>query len=163
MNANIKHMDAESYLEQRVDDQLAFYEKAANKSKRTYSGMQISVIVLGLLVPVVVNIPSEWGDGLDMSLPIKIAVTVMSLSLAVLNGVLNFKKYGDLWLSYRMTEELLKHEKYLFLTGSAKYKNPESSFPKFVQTIESIISAEHNKFRSLIEDAKRPATTAESE
>ncbi len=161
MNANIEHMDAATYLEQRVDDQLTYYEKAANTTKQTYTRMQTSIIVLGLLVPVIINIPSSWG-GVDITLPIRITVTVMSLALAMLNGLLNFKKYGDLWLSYRMTEELLKHEKFLFLTGSARYGKADSSFPEFVQTVESIISAEHNKFRSLIEDAKRPAGRGES-
>ena len=158
MNANAQQMDADNYLNHRVNGQLEFYEKAATNAKRTYSSIQISVIVLGLLVPVVVNIPSNMlGDEINLSKGIQVAVTLMSLSLAVLNGLLNFKKYGDLWLSYRMTEELLKHEKFLFLTGSGNYKQSDSSFPQFVQTVESIISAEHNKFRSLIEDAKKPA------
>ena len=158
MNANTQQLDADSYLKQRVEGQLAFYEKAATSAKRAYSLMQISIIVLGLLVPVVVNIPPDvLGDKINLAPGIQLAVTLMSLSLAVLNGLLNFKKYGDLWLSYRMTEELLKHEKFLFLTGSGSYEKSDSSFPQFVQTVESIISAEHNKFRSLIEDAKRPA------
>jgi len=80
----------------------------------------------------------------------------MSLSLAGLNGLLNFRKYGDLWLSYRMTEEFLKHEKYLFLTFSGKYSDEKLAFPAFVESIEGIVSTEHSKFRSLIEEARRP-------
>ena len=55
-----------------------------------------------------------------------------------------------------MTEELIKHEKYLFQTSSGQYTKSETATQRFVQTIESIVSSEHNKFRALIEDAKRP-------
>ncbi len=154
-------MDPASYLKERVEDQLSYYEKAANKAKRAYTRIQITIIVLGLLVPVVVNIPSEWGNGINLDIPIRIAVTIMSLALAILNGILNFRKYGDLWLSYRMTEELLKHEKFLYLTRAGKYSEAETAYSEFAQSIESILSAEHNKFRSLIEDEKRPASKGE--
>jgi hypothetical protein len=160
MNSTVDVMDPSSYMKQRVDDQLKYYEKAANRAKKAYNVTQTAIIVLGLLVPVAVNVPVEWGNGtnpLDISLHIKVLVTVMSLSLAILNGIANFKKYGDLWLSYRMTEELLKHEKFMFQTRTGKYGNPDTAFSEFVQFIESILSAEHNKFRSLVEEARRPA------
>ncbi len=157
MSTVINKMDPANYLEERVEDQLRYYEKSANKAKRVYTRIQIAIIVLGLLVPVVVNIPTDWNNGVELDLAIRIAVTIMSLALAILNGVSNFRKYGDLWLSYRMTEELLKHEKFLFLARAGKYSEAETAYSEFAQTIESILSAEHNKFRSLVEDAKRPA------
>ena len=150
-------MDKETYLQKRVADQLDFYEKAANKAKRHHVYVQSTIIILGLLVPVVVNLPTKWGDTFDGSIVIRIIVTILSLLLASLTGIANFRKYGELWLSYRMTEELIKNEKYLFLTSSARYVNQETAFSIFVQTVESIISSEHNKFRSIIEEAKRPA------
>ena len=67
MDANsvtTERMDAGTYVEMRVEDQLNYYEKAANRAKRTFMWMQTSVIVLGLLVPVIVNIPASWGSGL---------------------------------------------------------------------------------------------------
>lgn len=137
---------------------MAYYANAANQAKRKYTWMQSWVIVLGLLVPVVINIPASWGGDLNIDLPIKIAVTVMSLTLAILNGLLNFRKYGELWLSYRMTEELLKNEKYFFLTATGKYSDREAAFANFVATVEAIISSEHDKFRGLTEQVKQAAT-----
>ncbi len=163
MHDSASHMNEDAYLRDRVDDQLGFYESAANRAKITYNGMQMSIIVLGGLVPVIVNAPvalaPESIQG-SLTLGVRSSVTVMSLVVAILTGVLNFKKYGDLWLSYRMTEELLKHEKFSYLTRSGKYATGDA-FDKFVQTIESLISHEHKKFHSLIQDSKRP--TAESE
>ena len=167
MNANsgtTGRMDAGTYLEKRVEDQLSYYKKAANRAKRTYMWMQSSIIVLGLLVPVIVNIPSSWGSGegaVNLTVEIRIAVTVFSLTLAILTGILNFRKYGDLWLSYRLTEESIKHEKFMFLTRAGPYES-EPAFPPFVEKFESIVSAEHGKFRTLIEQARRPARAEEN-
>ena len=156
-------MDIEKYMTDRVDHQLKYYENAANKAKKTHVRMQTSIIVLGLLVPVVINLPSEWGPLGDVQALIKGAVTVLSLTLAMLTGLANFRKNGDLWLTFRRTEELLKHEKYLFLTDSGPYYNNEKAANDFVETIESIISAEHNKFRTLVEASKRPAGKGQAE
>ena len=159
-----ERMDAGTYVEMRVEDQLNFYEKAANRAKRTFMWMQTSIIVLGVLVPVIVNIPSSWGSGesaVDLTTAIKIAVTVFSLTVAILTGILNFRKYGDLWLSYRLTEESIKHEKFMFLTRAGPYTS-EPAFPSFVEKFESIVSAEHGKFRTLFEEARRPARAEET-
>ena len=144
------------YLEKRVDDQLSYYGNAANKQKRKYVYTQSAIIILGLLVPVIINLPKEIS-GVDLSMWIQLTTTILSLSLAVMNGMLNFLKFGDLWLSYRMTEEVLKQEKYLFLASAGKYQDKENAYSQFVETVESIISSEHNKFRNLINEARRPS------
>lgn len=150
------YADPNIYLEKRVDDQLSYYENAANKQKRKYVYTQSAIIILGLLVPVIINLPKEIS-GVDLSMWIQLTTTILSLSLAVMNGMLNFLKFGDLWLSYRMTEEVLKQEKYLFLASAGKYQNKENAYSQFVETVESIISSEHNKFRNLINEARRPS------
>ncbi len=155
-------MGVESYMAERVEDQLRYYGQSATSAKRKYMVFQSSIIVLGLLVPVVVNVPGSWGQGADLTIPIKVTVTILSLSLAMLNGLLNFRKYGDLWLSFRMTEEMLKQEKFLFLARAGKYSNNSSAYRTLVETVESLVSAEHNKFRSLIEDARRPTVERRS-
>jgi len=163
MNASTNQVTEEVYLNDRVDDQLEYYETAANNTKKIFNRMQLLIIILGVLVPVAINFPvelvsKEHTDAL--SLGVRLSVTIMSLIVAILTGILNLKKYGDLWLQYRMTEELIKHEKFTYLTRSGKYAS-DDAFDKFVQTIESLISHEHNKFHSLIQDSKRPAAEAE--
>ena len=164
MSAVKSDISSEEYLRDRVDDQINYYESAASIAKRKYNWMQSFIIVFGLLVPVIVNLPFEWelnGRTVNVTGLIQLIVTILSLSLAILTGLLNFKKYGELWLSYRMTEELLKHQKFLFLARSGKYAGTDS-FDEFVQTIESLISSEHNKFHSLIQEASRPKEVNES-
>lgn len=156
MDGQEMRMDVGRYMQERVDDQLAYYRDAANKAKQRHIYMQSAIILLGLVIPVLVNAPTRWELGLDGAIWMRIVLTCLSLLLAGLTGIANFRKFGELWLSYRMTEELIKHEKFLFLTSSGIYKNPDTAFGALTQTVESIISSEHNKFRAIIKEAKRP-------
>jgi len=142
-------LDPKAYLDERVEGQLVYYEKAASRAKRTYILFQSTIIVLAVIVPVLVNVQ-------PMSVGLRVLTTVMSLLLAILSGLLSFRKYGELWLSYRATEELLKQEKYLFLTQAGRYADSQSPFKDFATTIEGIISGEHSKFIAMIEEARRP-------
>lgn len=153
MEQMLETMDPGQYILERVDDQLTYYEKAANKAKSKHVTFQTSILVLALLVPVIANLKMDTGV-------LNYSVTITSLLLAMLTGIANFRKFGDLWLSYRTTEESIKREKFLFLTSSGKYAGNDAAFSEFVGTMESILSAEHNKFRSLIEDAQRPTAPA---
>jgi hypothetical protein len=98
-------MDIERYLKDRVEDQMRYYESAANSAKRKHFFIQTAIVILGLVVPVVVNLPNSWGSTEISQDFIKGAVTILSLSLAILTGVSNLRKYGDLWLTYRMIKE----------------------------------------------------------
>jgi hypothetical protein len=147
------YLTDETYLTERVKDQLNYYERQANKAKRHHLMTQTTLIMLGVLIPVVLNV--DWFQEDRQTV-----VTVLSLFLAILTGWVNFRKPGDLWLSYRATEEMLKHEQYLFRTHSGDYQEADTAFPRFVERIEGIISAEHQKFRALQESAKRPTTPA---
>lgn len=147
-------MDIETYIKERVDDQLSYYASAASRAKQHHVRTQSVIIFLGVLVPVVVNLPESWFGFVDDT-PIQVAVTVLSLTLAILTGIVNFRKYGELWLTYRTTEEMLKHEKYMYLTRSGGYASIEKPERIFVQKIEAIIADEHGHFRNLVEDANK--------
>lgn len=150
-------MNPEQYIQERVQDQLTYYRKAANRTKQAHIWIQSSIILLGILVPVLANLDVNL-----IGVSKTAVITVVSLLLAALTGISNFRKYGDLWLAYRTTEELLKKELFLFQTGAAPYTEKDSAFSEFVQNIESTISIEHERFRSLIESSRRPATHKEA-
>lgn len=106
-STNFNAMDPATYLKERVIDHLSYYELAANRAKKANNRTLMAIIVLGLLVQVMISIPGQWGSDpniVDVTLAMKVIVTIMSLALAGLNGIANFKKFSDLWLSYRTTE-----------------------------------------------------------
>ena len=155
--------DAEAYLRERVDDQLRYYESAAGRAKRTHFRIQYVIIAFAAAVPVVMNLPSEFG-GTNLSVALRLSATAMSLTVAILSGLASFRKDGDLWLTFRGTEELLKQEKFLFQMQAGPYEDvPEdqSRLAMFTARVESLISAEHTKFRFLIQESKRPTKSNE--
>ena len=152
-------LDAQGYLKDRVADQLSYYSAAATRAKRNHYWAQSIMIMLAAAVPVVVNLPVSTDEANVLASP-KALATIMSLIVAILGGLTNFRKDGDLWLNFRRTEELLKQESFLFRTSAGPYrglKTEEDRLAELSMRVESLISAEHNKFRSLIEDSRRPS------
>jgi hypothetical protein len=142
-------IDVEGYLSGRLDEQIAFYEGAARRAKQMHLWLQGGIIVLSVMVPVAVNRPQD-GSGWAHYL-----VLAFALLLPAMTGLVSFRKYGETWMSYRTTAELLKNEKYLFLTGSGHYRDNPHAFQDLVEAVESLLSAEHTKFRAFFTEVRQ--------
>ena len=59
----------------------------------------------------------KFNSGIE-NLLIKIIIGIIGVSIALIAGIMNLYKFHENWVSYRTTAEILKHEKYLFLTGA---------------------------------------------
>ena len=149
-----------AYMKGRVLEQLRYYESSANKAKKSHLRTQTAVIILSVLVPVILNLPDVFF-GADPALRRQITATVLSVSLAICTGLAGFRRWGDLWLSFRLTEEVLKQERFLFIARVGDYGDDTNRFSRFVERVESIVSSEHQKFRSLIEQARRPSKSSD--
>lgn len=145
-------MDVEAYLAARLDDQIDYYEMAASRAKRRHLRLQSGIIVLSSLVAVMVEQPFAQGPVLRFGL------AVVSLLVPTLTSLANFRKDGELWLSYRTMGELLKNEKFLFLTGSGRYRDEPAPFPALVEAVEGLLSAEHDRFRAVLAQSRQGAT-----
>ncbi len=73
----------------------------------------------------------------------KLALGLIGVIITLLNFVLSLNKYHENWIQYRMTCELLKHERYLYRTGSGEYAQLDAAFQRLVNRCESIISSEN--------------------
>lgn len=146
-------IDAEGYVAGRLEDQIAYYDAAANRAKRTHLRLQTGILVLSVLMPVVVNRPAEGNAWL------RYLILALAVLLPAMTGLAAARKYGEMWLSYRMAGELLKNEKYLFLTGSGRYRGNPNAFQDLVETVESLLSAEQTKFRAFFAEARHTAGT----
>jgi hypothetical protein len=144
-------IDVEGYLSGRLEEQIAYYEKAASRAKQMHLRLQGGIIVLSVMVPVAVNRPQDWSGW-----P-RFLVLIFALMLPAMTGLSSFRKYGETWLSYRTTAELLKNEKYLFLTGSGRYRDNPYAFQDLVEAVESLLSAEHTKFRAFFTEVRQAA------
>ncbi len=135
-------MNEEEYLEQRVDNQIGWYDSKGGRNKKMFNGLKIVEIIVALSIPLFVNfIPEELSS--------KFIVSFLGVIIAAIAGIISLMKYQENWLEYRTTAESLKHEKYLFVTKSGQYGDKQA-FGRFVERIENLISKENSKWAEFI-------------
>ncbi|WP_236252913.1 DUF4231 domain-containing protein [Echinicola sp. 20G] len=138
-------MTPEEYIEERVDFQMDWYERKALHNKNLFIWKEGLTIVFAALIPFFAGLDSD-----GKILPLTIAV--LGVLVTVLTGLASILKLEKKWIEYRTTAEMLKHEKYLFLTNADPYSDPTSSYPNFVSKIESLISKENTTWNNYIKN-----------
>ena len=132
-------MTPQEYMAERLNDQIKYYDKTANLSKKTYLRNRTITVVAGAIVPVLVNVEFPY-DNLVTSFLSLLVVLIVSLE-----GVYH---YREQWINSRSTSEALRKEYFLFSTKEGPYKKIQSSqdeaFILFVERIEYLIESENN-------------------
>ena len=135
---DFKEMSQKEYMIERLNDQLKYYDKVANRSKKRYLQSRTISVVAGALVPVLVNLTFPYSQIITTILSV-IVVLIVSLE-----GVWHFREQ---WVNARSTSEALRKEYFVYSTGEGVYKNfkdPKNAFILFVERIEALIEAENN-------------------
>lgn len=141
-------MDEQEYLEQRLDDQINWYDKKSKYNQQMYKRLILVEIILS------VSIPFLTSYATDKNPEIKIVIGVMGIGIALIAGIMNLYKFNENWINYRKTSEVLKQEKFLFLSKSGVYDDDKSTniaYNSLVTRVESIISTENSNW-----EKKRP-------
>ncbi len=134
-------MTTEEYLEERVENQRAWYSKKSAVLKKRHQSLRVIVILISVILPFLTGIMS------DKTPIIKITIAVGSLLIAFFEGISSLFKYQEQWLNYRNTAEALKREKLLFLTKSGPYETSQA-LPLLVTRCEGIMSEENQTWQS---------------
>ena len=136
-------MDKETfatYLKNRYQDQITYYETSAAKNQTKYKKMQGTIIVLAALTPIVVALP--LGD------PWEHLATVTSAVVAILTASLKTFNYQENWLNHRATSENLIKEQHFYEAGIGDYRTAEDKEALFVERVESVIAGENTTWIS---------------
>ena len=128
-------MTEQEYLTGRLDDQIAWYDGKSENSQFWYKVLSMTEYILAaILVPL--------GFFFFQEPCLKFLVSLIGALIAGVKYYSGLNKYHENWIQYRTTCEILKHEKYLYLTRSGGYAG-EKSFNQLVERCESIISSEN--------------------
>ncbi|HEC16464.1 MAG TPA: DUF4231 domain-containing protein [Sedimenticola sp.] len=128
-------MTEAEYIEQRLDDQIIWYDRKSQWNQLWYKRLRVVEIVCACSIPFVLSFTAD-GKGVMVGLAGLFGVVV-----AVVSGVISLFKFEENWVSYRATCEKLQHEKLLHATGTSPYDG-ENNLPLLVQRVEAIISRE---------------------
>lgn len=132
-------MNSETYLIDRVEDQINWYSTKSQWNQKFYKRLKTAEIIFAALIPFLVNyISANTGY-------YKAVVGLLGISVTVISGILSLFRFQENWIDYRATAESLKHEKFLFLTRAEPY-NVENPYLLLVQRTERLISQENTKW-----------------
>jgi hypothetical protein len=136
-------MTPHEYVQERVEQYQGWYDRKAVMMKSRYLRMRAFSVVGGGLVPVLINVPSEYT--LFGAPVVQLVVTIVSLLVVIAVSLESVFHYREQWKNYRSTEQLLGHEKFLFRSRVGRYRElkDDEAFRLFVERIEEAISIEN--------------------
>jgi len=89
------------------------------------------------------------------------AVTgLLGVIVVILESLQSIYQFQSHWISYRSTAEALKHEKYRWYAGSGPYLNAKNPEALLAERIEELVSTEHAKWTSEMEQAGKVKPSA---
>jgi hypothetical protein len=143
-------MNEQEYIEQRLQSQIDWYSGRAKRNQQGYRWLRVLEVVLASSIPFFTSLLKEisWMG---------IVISLMSVSIAILSGLLALYKFQENWIEYRGTAESLKHEKFMFLTRSGPY-SVEQPFPVLVERVEAILGKEGASWSGTMRQASAPAS-----
>ena len=138
----------ETYMDERVDDQIKWYDKKSMQMQKKYKFLKGVTIFLSAIIPIISLTNIEYFNT-------NIVASILAAIIAISEGMISLSNYGDNWTRYRSICETLKSEKYMFLNQSGVYSEEEDNFSFFVERIETIISQENINWASLNNESKK--------
>lgn len=132
------NINPEDYLKNRLDDQIAWYSKKSSRNQKMYKRLQMIIIITSVSIPFLSGYTGQYSF-------LNIIIGLIGVTIASITAILSLNKYQENWLEYRTTAESLKHQKYLYLTGTNPY-HEEKAFTILVQEVEVLISKENSNW-----------------
>jgi hypothetical protein len=158
MEPLLKTLTPEIYVKERLEQYQAWYDRKAVSVKSRYLRMRACSVIGGAIVPVLINMqqPGWIVHGVD---PVKIVVTLLSLMVVTFVSLESVFHYREQWKNYRSTEQLLGHERFLFLSRVGRYAELDDAkaFHLFVECVEDAISAENSATLNVMTTASEAA------
>ncbi|HXU15878.1 MAG TPA: DUF4231 domain-containing protein [Terriglobales bacterium] len=139
MNESSTQLRDSDPIIERLEDQLAWYDRKSLANQRAYKRIKVTEILAAAIIPFLA------GLGLPHT---GIVTGGLGVLITVLEGLLHLNQYQQNWITYRSTCEALKHEKYTYLGNAAPYANVADPHSLLAERIESLVSQEHAKWAS---------------
>jgi uncharacterized protein DUF4231 len=136
----------------RLEDQLAWYDRKSLQNQHTYKRIKIVEIIAAAAIPFLsaLNIAqASASPGNTSTHYVSWIIGGLGVLITILEGLLQLNQYQQNWISYRSTCEGLRHEKYTYLAKAAPYKDAPDAHALLAERVESLVSQEHAKWTSV--------------
>lgn len=138
-------MDENTYLKERLQDQLAWFERKSSWNQKRYRFLRTMVLILSVSIPLMAGFVQEGGKYLQYG------IAGAGLLIAIAEGLISIYKYHDNWVQYRASAEALKREQYLLMTGTGpyekKFQNDQERLQTLVGRVEQILGSDIEQWK----------------
>ncbi|MDQ3608223.1 MAG: DUF4231 domain-containing protein [Actinomycetota bacterium] len=117
---------------ERLDEQIAWYDRRSAHGKRWYQRLKVAQIVVAAAIPVAAAAGA----------PV-VAAGAMGALIVVLESLQQLFQYQQNWIAYRSTCEALRHEKFLSLARAGPYADAARPVALLAERVEGLVSQEH--------------------
>ena len=135
-------MNIQNYLNDRVENQIHYYEGKSALNKQYYLFFKITQLTAATLLPFFSVFLSDYSW-------MKYVIAFLGSVVTILEGVLATGKYHEKWIIYRSTGETLRQEKFLYMMQAGNYTGPDA-VQQFVNKIEFSLSKENVGWQQLV-------------
>lgn len=144
------------YIENRVINQIDWYDKKSTKNRFKYKLLMIISIIISSIIPIIVIFTESFEF-----IVIKAVIAGLSACIAIISSVISINQFRDFWIQYRMNCELLKSILHSFFTSSGEFSNLDAiSSNKFlVSSCEKLMTDEYRVWSEKIPEAKNHYST----
>src|SRR5215218_2215985 len=134
---------AAAAAQQRLDEQIAWYDGKSRHNQRWFKRLKISQIVIAAAIPAAAgaHVGSAW-------------LGVAGALIVVLEGLQQLQQYRT---TYRATCERLKHERHLFAAAAGPYAGAARPGALLAERVEGLVSQEHAAWVSQQREATKAA------
>jgi len=131
-------------LWERLEGQIAWYDKKAAASQRAYKVTKATIIVLALAIPVI----AEYAHFESFERAPAFLVAICAGGILLLEGLLHINKWHENWILYRSTCEGLRNEQHLFFEKAGPYAKlkPAEAQQALAERTGALVMAEHSKW-----------------
>lgn len=145
-------MDENDYKEQRLEDQINWYDGKSMWNQKRYKNLRLFEIIAAASIPFMVGLV-ELSENINY-IPelLKLLTALSGVLIAVVSGMQGICKYQENWMAYRTTCEMLKHEKFFYETGCGPYKDTKDKMCLLVSRVEELISKENTNWQNYMKE-----------
>lgn len=135
-------MKPDEYMEERLQDQIDWYDKKSMENQRTFKRLRKAEIIAAALIPFVSGLAAGIGN---LLIPGFIVTGLLGVAVTIFASILALGKHQETWIEYCTTCESLKKEKFMFQTGVEPYDG-EDAFTLLVKRVETLVSKENTNW-----------------
>lgn len=156
----MEKMTAEQYVSERLDDQIAWYDRKSGWNQKWFKRWQLTQIIAAAVIPFLSGMDSKTPL-FDMEIKWTMMIGLLGMLVAIATAAIALYKFQENWVQYRTTAEQLRYERFLFLTGVSPYHD-STAFELLVKRIENIISKEASQWAQAAQEKTSNKPSAEA-